>query len=206
MKGLKRVSNGSASIYNDISMHCFHTHTRAGTGGTYHSLQRLLTLLVARLGFVSRLALLALWRHAVRSELCVGGAGCVVSGWDVFRRQNWTMTQERPRERRTKAVRHRPRRSRKRFKVKVGLAGLPQGPFAWVSVQEAFPWLSHGPWRPRTAGPAVWTTILNACCNDSPPTRIAPKNGQQTCQSSGSCKTGHGKQSHARVPHPAVHG
>jgi hypothetical protein len=55
VKGLKRVSKGSASIYNVSTVggqvHC----------ATYHGLQRLVALLLARLALV--LAFVAFWGH-----------------------------------------------------------------------------------------------------------------------------------------------
>ena len=179
MKGLKRVSNGSASIYK-VSTHALLPRPRHG-------------LHIPQPAAAPRAPRRPPW-------LCQpSGPSCPLAACCAFRRVRWwgwlrrllvgcisppkldddSGTSERPREHRTKAVRHRPRRSSKRFKVKVGLAGLPQGPLPGSMGKTPFPWLSHGPSRPRTAGPAVWTTILNACCDDSPPAGETPKNRQR---------------------------
>jgi hypothetical protein len=74
VKGLKRVSKGSASIY--IVSFCAAVQVRHNS---YHSLQRILTFLLARLALV--LALLSFGRHgwlSVTSSFGGGGSGAGV--------------------------------------------------------------------------------------------------------------------------------
>lgn len=62
MKGLKRVSKGSARIYVVSSIHSRVRH------GTYHGLERVLPLLFARFSLI--LAFLSFWWHSRTDRVC----------------------------------------------------------------------------------------------------------------------------------------
>lgn len=72
-----------------VGQHVFPPGARVCANSSYHRLERILALFLASSGFVSRLALFAFGRHAVRFEVCVGGAVAVRFWWDVLRGQNW---------------------------------------------------------------------------------------------------------------------
>lgn len=67
VKGLKRVSKGSASIYQVSIIR------RQGRCATYHSLQRLVALLLARLAL--GLAFVAFWGHVWSLVVCCAKGG-----------------------------------------------------------------------------------------------------------------------------------
>jgi hypothetical protein len=96
VKGLKRVSKGSASIWI-VSTVREHAHC-----GAYHGLQRLIALLLARLALV--LCFLSFWRHIENCGVLRKGGGAVV----VLDSRKWWVNAEDLQESQHHALTHNP--------------------------------------------------------------------------------------------------